>query len=119
MENPPSKFASWSLVASALILAFGLVAAASLLHTRRTPVAEPPQVAAPAPYEPLPEGWLRMPATTFTNLMSTRVRMGYRYRELGLTFEEATNHAHLMLCGSNPPPFDLPELARRRLAKDR
>jgi len=119
MENMHSKFASWSLVASAVILAVGMVAAAGLLHARRTAVAESPKVAAPAPDEPLSEGWLRMPATAFTNLMSMRVRMGYRYRELGMTFEEATNHAHLMLCGSNPPPIDLPELARRRLARDR
>ncbi len=43
MENSPSKFASWSLVASALILAAGIVGGAGILQRGGKAVAAAPQ----------------------------------------------------------------------------
>lgn len=43
MQNTPSKFASWSLVASASVLALAIITAAVILQRSRTPIATAPQ----------------------------------------------------------------------------
>lgn len=88
MPNPASKFASWSLVASATILAVSILTAAVQLRTVRTPLAASPQTT-----PDLPVGSYLLTESELQSTVLNAVGMGWGYHNVGLTLTETTNRA--------------------------
>ena len=112
MQNPASKFASWSLVTAALILAAGIIAGAVIMQRPGNPIAATPP---PVHSKPADAMWI-----TEDQLLDTVIRwtdLGWTMREAGLTLSESTNRAWLTATGQPVPPINIERLAQRNAAK--
>lgn len=112
MENNPSKFASWSLVTSALILAAGIVGGAVILQRGGRSVAAPPQTSKiwppptrpPAPTESNEQD-IVLTREQYAGLVASCASFGWKNYENGLTRHATTNRAVAALTGHPIPPF--------------
>ena len=112
MQNPASKFASWSLVTAALILAAGIIGGAVVLQRPSKALAATPP---PVQSKPADAMWI-----TDAELLDTVIRwteLGWIMREAGLTLTESTNRASLTATGQPVPPINIERIAQRNAGK--